>query len=99
MADKITTHNSVRRPWGIETLVTLDRDGTVYNWCVCTQDTPTSEDVESQATELTNAQEQRIAVKALRSEDVDTLEARKQALVDEINNLEQQKSELEAEVR
>lgn len=98
MADKITTHDSVRRPWGIETLVTLDRDGTVYNWCVCTRDTPTKEDVEGQAVELTNTQERRVADKALRNEDIDALEVRKQALIDDIAALEDQKAQLGREI-
>lgn len=103
MAQKITIHDSARRPWGIETLVTVDDDGDIFNFAVCNKETVDTATLEREASERTDKQKQIIAAKELRAgtvetlqDDITTLEAEKQKLQDDIATLEEEKSDLEA---
>jgi chromosome segregation ATPase len=93
MAYKITIHDAARRPWGIETLVTVNdnEDGQIYNWAICTDETPSKATLEQLATERTEKQKQILADKA-------AAEETREILQDDIASLEEQKATLEAEI-
>lgn len=96
---QITLHDSAKRPWGIETLVTVEEDGEVYNFSICTKAKPIKENLEIEAVALMNKQKQIILEKDIQANDIHTLEIQKQTLITEIEDLKAQKTALIAEVK
>lgn len=94
---KITLHDSVKRPWGIETLITVDDSGTLYDFAVCTKGQPTKEELEAEATVWVEARKQREAEPTV-DEEVASLEEQKTILEEEVTLLEAQKANLEKDV-
>lgn len=79
----IALHDSVRRPWGIETLITVDDSGTLYDFAVCTKGWPTKEELEVEATTWVTARKQ-IEAEPTIKEEIALLEEQKAILEEEI---------------
>lgn len=94
---KIILHDSVKRPWGIETLITVDDSGTLYDFAVCTKTMPTKEELETEAVAWVDARKQREAEPTIEKE-VASLEEQKATLEEDIALLEAQKASLEKDI-
>jgi hypothetical protein len=91
---KTTVHDSCQYSWGIETLVTVDDDGRIYNFSVPSNKLK-SEDIakiaEAWVTQLKESQQAELQ----EIEEVQTLQSQKYKLIAEIAVLQAQKDALE----
>lgn len=84
---KITIHDTVKRPWGYETLVTVDDNGTIWNFPIMT-DPKKPEDIaknaESLVTQWTEAKQAEEAASETR-----LIDEAKTVIIEKINYLKE----------
>jgi hypothetical protein len=49
---KVEIYDTVKRPWGYETLVSVIGDGKVWNKCIATDEFPSDDKIETNALEI-----------------------------------------------